>query len=79
MSKRVVVFTTPSCGWCRKLKSYLNENKVRFKEIDVSRDIKAAQDMMRKSGQHGVPQIWVDNYPVVGFDKAKINRLLQIK
>jgi glutaredoxin-like YruB-family protein len=79
MSKNVILFSTPTCGWCRKLKQYLKENKIRFKEIDVSRDFKAAQDMMKKSGQQGVPQMWINNVPVVGFDKNRINRMLSIK
>jgi glutaredoxin 3 len=77
--KNIIVFSTPTCSWCVKLKRYLKENQVRFKDIDVSRNTGAARDMTRKSGQQGVPQMWVNNTPVVGFDKAKINRLLEIK
>ncbi len=77
--KKVIVFSTPTCSWCRKLKSYLKENKIRFTDIDVSRDTKAAQDMMRKTGQQGVPQMWINNVPVVGFDQNKIDKLLEIK
>ncbi len=76
--KKVVVFSTPTCSWCRKLKSYLRENKVRFTDVDVSRDTKAARDMIRKTGQQGVPQMWVNSVPVIGFDKQKIDRLLEI-
>ncbi len=78
-SKNVVVFSTPTCSWCVKLKRYLKENQVRFKDIDVSRKTGAARDMVRKTGQQGVPQMWINNVPVVGFDKNKINRLLEIK
>ncbi|MFO7896756.1 MAG: glutaredoxin domain-containing protein [Candidatus Cloacimonadales bacterium] len=77
--KSVIVFSTPTCSWCKKLKSYLKQNKIRYKEIDVSRDAKAARDMMRKSGQSGVPQLWIDNRPIVGFDQAKIKRYLNLK
>ncbi|MCK4695965.1 MAG: NrdH-redoxin [Candidatus Cloacimonetes bacterium] len=76
--KKVVVFSTPTCSWCRKLKSYLRENKVRFTDVDVSRDTKAALDMIRKTGQQGVPQMWVNSVPVIGFNKQKIDRLLEI-
>ncbi|MDY6914694.1 MAG: glutaredoxin domain-containing protein [Candidatus Cloacimonadota bacterium] len=78
-NKRVIVFSTPTCSWCRKLKTYLKKNNVRFKDIDISRDVKAARDMMRKSGQQGVPQMWINNRPIVGFDKEKIDRELKIK
>lgn len=78
-SKNVVVFSTPTCGWCRKLKSYLKQKQIRFKDVDVSRDDKAARDMVKKTGQRGVPQLWINNYPVVGFNKPKIDKLLNIK
>jgi glutaredoxin 3 len=74
----VVVFSTPTCGWCVKLKSYLKEQRVTFRDVDVSRDPRAAEDMVRKTGQMGVPQIWINSQAVVGFDKAKIDRLLGI-
>jgi len=76
--KRVIIFTTPTCTYCRKAKSYLRDKGVRFKDIDVSLDMKAAQDMERRSGQRGVPVILINNQPVVGFDIPKINRLLGI-
>ncbi len=78
MEKRlsVIVFTTPTCSWCKKVKTYLKEKQIRYKEVDVSRDQRAMKDMVRKSGQMGVPQLWINNRPVVGFDKAKIDRLI---
>ena len=77
--KRVIVFTTPACSYCRTLKGYLNKNRIRFKEVDVSKDMKAAVDMKRKSGQQGVPQTWIDNRPIVGFDRPTIDRMLNLK
>ena len=77
--KQVTVYSTPACSWCGTLKSYLNKNKIRYQEIDVSRDESAAQEMVRKSGQQGVPQTLIGGEMVVGFDKAKINRLLEIE
>jgi len=70
------MFTTPTCSHCTTAKRYLREKGIRFKEIDVSRDHKAAHDMKRKTGQQGVPQLWINNRPVVGFDRNKINTLL---
>ena len=78
MSK-IIVFSTPTCGWCKKLKSYLRQNKISYTELDVSRNQRALKDMIRKSGQSGVPQMWIDNRPVIGFDKAKIDRMLNLK
>ncbi len=79
MDMKVVLFSTPTCGWCRKLKDYLKQNNIRFKDVDVSKDTKAAQDMMRKSGNTAVPQMWINNKPIVGFDKNKIDQMLKIK
>ncbi|MBP7310057.1 MAG: NrdH-redoxin [Candidatus Cloacimonetes bacterium] len=77
MSSNIIVFTTPTCSWCRKVKDYLKTNGQPFKEIDVSKDLAAQQDMIRKSGQMGVPQLWINNVPVVGFDRDKIDRLIK--
>lgn len=76
--KRVIVYSTPSCPWCNKLKQYLNENNIRYTDIDVSKDLAAAQQMISKSGQQGVPQIEINGQIVVGFDKKKIDQLLEI-
>ncbi len=75
-TKNVVVFSTPTCPWCIKLKQYLRERKISFSDKDVSRDNAAAEAMIRKTGQQGVPQVWIDNVPVVGFNKEKIEQLL---
>ncbi len=77
--KRIIVFTTPTCTYCKQVKRYLAEQRVRFKEVDISRDSKAAQDMVRKSGQQGVPQLWINNRPIVGFDRPKIDKMLNLK
>lgn len=75
---RVVIFTTPTCSWCRRAKQYLQEKKVRFKEVDVSRDDTAARDLVRMTGQMGVPVILVGSRPIVGFDRAQLDRLLNL-
>ena len=77
--KRVTVYSTPSCSWCNTLKTHLNVNGIRYTDIDVSRDQKAAEAMVKKSGQQGVPQIDINGTLIVGFDKPKINRLLGIQ
>ena len=77
--KRVTVYSTPTCTWCNALKTHLNVNGVRYTDIDVSRDQKAAEAMVKKSGQQGVPQIDINGTVIVGFDKVKINRLLGIQ
>ncbi len=75
---RVIVFSTPSCPYCRKAKRYLQKHGIRFTDVDVSRDARAARDMVRISGQQGVPVIQIGGRVVVGFDRPKIDRLLGI-
>lgn len=74
--KRVVVFSTPTCSWCRKVEQYLKTKEIKFKKVDVSRDQNAANEMVRVSGQSGVPVILIGSRPIVGFDRAKIDRYL---
>ncbi|MEJ2707715.1 MAG: Uxx-star family glutaredoxin-like (seleno)protein [Anaerolineales bacterium] len=75
---RVILFTTPSCSYCRAAKKYLRQRGVRFKDVDVSRDSRAAKDMVKRSGQQGVPVIDIGGKVIVGFDRNKIDRLLDL-
>jgi glutaredoxin 3 len=78
MSK-VVVFSTPTCSWCRRAKRYFKERRVPFKEINIERDPDAARDIARKTGQTGVPVIKIGSKWIVGFDKERIDRELARK
>ena len=73
---RVVVYVSNSCPWCTKVKNYLRRRKVRFSEINVSNDEKAAQSLMSRTGQSGVPQIDIDGQFIVGFNQPRIDELL---
>lgn len=75
----VKVYSTPVCPYCVTLKGYLKSHNIQFEDIDVSKDQQAAQDMIAKSGQMGVPVVDIDGQIVVGFDKEKINQLLKIE
>ena len=75
---RVIVFSTPSCYFCNMAKKYFREKGIKFKEVDVSRDRIAARDMVRRSGQQGVPVIDIGGKIVVGFDRPKIDKFLGI-
>ncbi len=76
--KQVIVYSTPTCSWCRTLKDYLRNHGIQFRDIDVSRDEKAAAEMVKRSGQQGVPQSIIDGQVIVGFDRNRIDRLLNI-
>lgn len=75
---RVIVFSTPTCSFCNTTKKYLRGKGIKFKDVDVSRDMAAARDMVRRSGQQGVPVIDIGGKIVVGFDQPKIDRYLGI-
>lgn len=77
--KRVTVYSTPTCSWCNTIKSYFKLHNVVFTDIDVSRDQKAADALVKRSGQTGVPQTEINGEIIVGFNKARINQLLGIK
>jgi len=75
----VKVYSTPTCTYCTLLKNYLKENKIPFKDIDISKDSTAANKLVAKTGQTGVPQAFINGTHIMGFDKVKINNLLKIK
>lgn len=76
---KVIVFTTPTCGWCKRAMKYFRANDVKFRAVDVSKDPAAARDMQRMSGQMGVPVIKIGKEVIVGFDQARINKLLNLR
>ncbi len=73
---RVIVFSTPTCSFCNMAKRYFREKGIKFRDVDVSRDPVAARDMVRRSGQQGVPVIDIGGKIVVGFDRVKIDKYL---
>ena len=75
----VKIFITPACPYCFTLKEFLKEKGIEFEEIDVSKDEKARDEMIKKSGKLEAPIIEIDGQIVVGFDKEKICKLLNIK
>ncbi len=73
----VTVYSTPSCVYCKMAKAYFTANNIPFEEKDVATDLKAREDMIKKSGQLGVPVIDIDGSIIIGFDKAHIQELLK--
>ena len=75
--KGVVLFTGPGCHWCIKAKNYFRTKKVRFKEIDISKDQRAAKDCERH-GCRGVPVVLIGSRWICGFNQAAIEKELKI-
>jgi len=72
----IKVYTTPTCPWCQAAKDFLRQKQLAFEEIDVSQNEEALNYIVEKTGQLGVPVIEIDNQFVVGFDKPKLEELL---
>ena len=76
---RVIVYSTPTCPWCKKAKEFLQQHKVAFKDFDVSADSKAKAEMIKKSDQIGVPVLDINGTIILGFDVEKIAQALKIR
>ena len=76
MDKNVKIYSTPTCPWCIRTKQFLKENNVTFEDIDVSSNHAAAEEMVQKSGQMGVPVLDIDGEIILGFDMERIKTAL---
>ncbi|MBW3004759.1 glutathione S-transferase N-terminal domain-containing protein [Candidatus Woesearchaeota archaeon] len=74
---KVIVYSTPTCPWCRKAKEFLKEKKIAFKDYDVSVDEKARDEMIKKSDQMGVPVLDINGTIIVGYDQDAIKAALK--
>jgi glutaredoxin 3 len=72
----VVVYTTPTCGYCHQVKQYLAERGIPYREVDVAANSQAAAEMVNLSGQRGVPVVLIEGQVVVGFNRPRIDELL---
>ncbi|MBI5079605.1 glutaredoxin family protein [Candidatus Wolfebacteria bacterium] len=77
--KKIIIYTTPSCVYCHMTKEFLEQNNIAYEEKDVSANDKAREEMVKKSGQLGVPVIDIDGNIIVGFDKKSLSRLFPPK
>ena len=73
---KAVLFGTSTCPWCSRAKRYLKDKGVPVKEINIERDGRAARDVVRKTGQTGVPVVKIGPEWIVGFDRRRIDRAL---
>ncbi|MBS3167323.1 glutaredoxin family protein [Candidatus Woesearchaeota archaeon] len=75
----VTVYSTNACPWCTVAKNFFKEKNIKFTEKNVQTNREYAQEMIKKSGQMGVPVIEIGSEIIIGFDQAKIKQLLKIK
>ena len=78
MTKDVTIYSTPTCHFCHMAKEFFKENKIAYTEYNVASDLEKRQEMMQKSGQLGVPVIVIGDEITVGFDRAKLAKMLNI-
>ena len=76
MEKSVKIYSTPTCPWCIRTKQFLKDNNIVFEDMDVSLNQAAAEEMIQKSGQMGVPVLDIEGEIILGFDKEKIKKAL---
>lgn len=72
----VQVFTTPTCPYCTKVKQWLDENDYEYEEYDVSSNKEKAREMIKKTGQRGVPQTFVGDQAIIGYRPDKIEEAI---
>ncbi len=73
----VIIYSTPSCGYCKLAKDFFQKNNVKFTDYNVASDPKRAEEMSRKSGQMGVPVIDINGKIIIGFNKPEIEKALK--
>ncbi len=78
MEKKVKIYSTPTCPYCVRAKQFLKESNITYEDFDVAANHVAAQEMVDKSGQMGVPVLDIEGEIIIGFDKDKIRAALGI-
>lgn len=78
MNNKVTIYSTPSCHFCAMAKDYFKANGVNYEEFNVAESTDKRKEMVDKSGQLGVPVIDIDGQIVIGFNRPKLAKLLNI-
>lgn len=72
----IKVYTTPTCVFCHAVKEYFKQKKVKYEEVDLTEDQKAAQWVLENTGQLAVPVIDMNGKIIIGFDRKQIDEQL---
>jgi len=76
MAKTITIYSTATCPHCIRLKAFLHEQNIVFTNVDVGQDRTGYDEMIKKSGQMGVPVLDIDGKIIIGFDRQAIVREL---
>jgi len=74
--KKVEIYSTPTCHFCHQAKDFFKENNISFADYDVSTDETKRSEVIERSGQMGVPVIFIDDEMIIGYNELKIKELL---
>ena len=74
--KQVIIYSTPTCHFCQAAKDFFKENNVAYDDFNVATDAEKRQEMVEKSGQMGVPVIFIGEEMIIGFDEGRVKSLL---
>ncbi len=79
--KKVNIYSTPTCGYCKMAKEFFTENNVEYNDYNVASDDEKRDEMIELTGQMGVPVITlteegVDPEIIIGFDRPRISEIL---
>lgn len=74
--KTVEIYSTPTCHFCQMAKEFFKNNNVEYTDYNVAEDEDKRNEVIERSGQMGVPVIFIGEDMVIGFDEGKIKELL---
>jgi len=73
---QVTIYSTPTCTFCKQAKDFFDENNIAYEDHNVAEDQEKRQEMIQKSGQMGVPVIFIGDEMIIGFDQGRVKELL---
>lgn len=78
MDKAITIYSTPTCHFCQLTKEFLKSHEIPFTDYDVAADLEKRQEMIEKSGQMGVPVIFIGDEMMIGFDRERLAKLIGV-
>lgn len=73
----IKVYSSDSCGYCQKLKAYLDSRNINYTIIDVNASEDNAYELIRLTGQSAIPVTIIGDETIIGFDKQAIDKALE--
>lgn len=77
MDKKVRIYTTNFCAYCKKAKEWMMRNSINFEEVNVEDDPVLQAELVEKSGQYGVPVIEVGGRMMIGWNESRFREMIE--